>query len=1170
MGHISAAKAIEKNIKAKDPTAVIELKNIRDFMPKWRNVLDEKLFWFVVKKMPERFNKMFLSKMDKTNKDHNYLEHITNGYSEKDVLSYLQSKKPTHIIATHYGSAETLIKLRQQGQLKDTPIGWLHTDYFEGYFPQISRHIEHTFLGIKALEDRWNDRGVDDSKVTTTGLPINPKAFEPVDRVAFLKSQNLDPAIKTIVLASGGEGVGDFPAIVKSISEKIKEPIQMVVFCSNNKQHVVDLNTLKPSLPKSMDLRVIGGFVDNDVMMNMIKSSDVYITKSGGLSPTEGFAINKPIVLLDVYGGHERKNAELFEGIGLAIINKQQNEIGTDVHALLYDSNLKQSLLAKQKDFREAFNLDAITKFALNTPIMSDYFPENFGLEHGPHVKKSEGTLNQLSKDSPAEVELILSYGKSKDGKKFSENSNPFGHLALRIGEKVFILNKNAKKGKDKELVHSTTLDDYLYGVDAKVKGLIHTDSFGSSYAVDNLSIRINGITPQQQESMLSYFSNVNQDFEKGDVEYSTLKFNSATLIKEALEKAGYNDISNFPVAIPLNVFTEYKDYFEKSTKHTSEVVLYSRARGSENQMKSTGFPISPLKLRDLILSIFDSDYTNKLEEEVGKRVSIGTSSPQAYLDNLNEISKEKDSNQLKKDQDFLDQTTDYFSKLEEKLGSLKEETDKLGYQLNDFEKKLQIISKEYTPEELSQVINNNITSLTFPNSQHRENALALYKGFKTWENLQTDYQASIDNFTRQEMTYLIIATQSTIRVLVNDFKVRLPKNKSASIYESYEKLENQFESFYKLFSKNGSFDEKLLASDFYKNYFRTAKYLISSYQEETSLEVNNHINVKRIFAKSKRFLSFLSSMIKLSPEALKVFFQIFYPSTSDKNSKNSLLASSESFFQKFAKEFKFKIVLKNGYLLERLNQSSQQNEKIINIFTPNQSHPIHDAMLLSSLNLPNYLLVLGADQSSMNKFVSKKMLENENIINLGQESDTSINNVVNELKKGLVKNIVVYPEGSSSKGLRETRTINPKFSNELIKKLMAEGYHVNIVPVSYTNSAKLLNENTISGFFKNIIQTGQGATLNAQINKPIPFEIVDALSKSGRMELLDLYIRQSWLEDLDINSKSISGALKSQALMERFENEFKINVRDLQPHLKLSTTTSKASSCGTFYKMTK
>lgn len=1170
MGHISAARAIEKNIKAEDPTAIVELKNIRDFMPKWRNILDEKLFWFVVKKMPDRFNKMFLDRMDRTNKDHKFLEHIKNGYSEKDVLSYLQSKKPTHIIATHYGSAETLIKLRQQGQLQETPIGWLHTDYFEGYFPRISREIEHTFLGLDALTERWADRGVDNSKVTTTGLPINPMAFEPVDRIEFLRSQNLNPEIKTIVLASGGEGVGDFPTIVKSISEKIKEPIQMVVYCSKNKQHVVDLTALKPSLPKNMDLRIVDGFVENDVMMNMIKSSDVYITKSGGLSPTEGFAINKPIVLLDVYGGHERKNAELFEKIGLAIVRKEQSEIGTDVHALLYDPKLQQSLLEKQKEFRAAFNLKAITSFALGTPVMSNYFPKDFGIEGGTNVKGSADTLARLSKDSPADVELFLSYGKSKDGKRFSDNSNPFGQLALRIGEKVFILNKNAKKGIDKEIVHSISLNDYLYGVDAKKRGLIHTDGIGSSYAVDNLSIRINGITPEQQQSMLSYFSNVNQKFEKGEVEYSKLKFNSATLIKEALEKAGYNDISSFPVAIPLDVFTEYKDYFEESKQHTSEVILYSRARSSKSEMKSAGFPISPLKLRGLISSIFDSDYTSKLEQEVGKRIDVGTSDPRAYLDILNEVSKERDAENMKRDQAFLDQTTDYFGTLEQKLDSLKEETDKLGYQLNEFENKLQVVSKEYTADELSHVINNNITNETFPDLAHRENALALYKGFKTWENLQTDYQASIDNFTRQEMTYLVIATQSTIRVLLNDFKLRLPKNKSASIYETYETLEGQFESFYKLFSKDRSFDENMLASDFYKNYFRTAKYFISSYQEETSTAANNHIYLKRIFAKSKRFLGFLNSMIKLSPEALKVLFKIIFPSETDKNSKNSLLASSESLFQKFAKVFKFKIDLRNKHLLDVVAESVQKNAKVINIFTPNQSHPIHDAMLLSSLNLPNYLLVLGAEQSSLNKFVSRKVLENGNIINLGQESSTPIDNVVNELKKGFVRNVVIYPEGSASKGFRETRTINPKFSNELIKKLMAEGYQVNIVPVSYTKSPKLLNKNSISGFFKDIIQTGQGATLTAQINRPIPFEIIDALNRSGRMELLDLYIRQSWLKDLGNNSKSISGVLRSDELKKQFEREFKINVRELQPHLQLPTTTTKANSCRFFYKKAK
>ena len=48
-GHISAARSIDQEIRKKNPTAQVILKDIRDFMIPVKRVLDEKIYWFVVK-----------------------------------------------------------------------------------------------------------------------------------------------------------------------------------------------------------------------------------------------------------------------------------------------------------------------------------------------------------------------------------------------------------------------------------------------------------------------------------------------------------------------------------------------------------------------------------------------------------------------------------------------------------------------------------------------------------------------------------------------------------------------------------------------------------------------------------------------------------------------------------------------------------------------------------------------------------------------------------------------------------------------------------------------------------------------------------------------------------------------------------------------------------------
>jgi processive 1,2-diacylglycerol beta-glucosyltransferase len=63
--------------------------------------------------------------------------------------------------------------LRERGYLKEVKIGWLHTDFFKGYFPRISKRIDKTFLGHKKLEKMWLISGVPQNKIETTGISVN-------------------------------------------------------------------------------------------------------------------------------------------------------------------------------------------------------------------------------------------------------------------------------------------------------------------------------------------------------------------------------------------------------------------------------------------------------------------------------------------------------------------------------------------------------------------------------------------------------------------------------------------------------------------------------------------------------------------------------------------------------------------------------------------------------------------------------------------------------------------------------------------------------------------------------------------------------------------------------------------------------------------------------------
>jgi hypothetical protein len=223
-GHISAAQAIEQEIGRLAPDARVVLQDIREFMhPLWRWV-DERLYWFIAGNLPESFDALFHALQARGNRVPS-LAWLSNDYPEDKVRSFLEAQAPDTVLATHYGSAQVLGTLRERGLLAQVNIGWLHTDFFEGYFPRISKRIDRTFLAHPELEARWLAAGVPPEKVTTSGMPVRVAADDGGTREMALTALGLAPEVPTVLITSGKEGVGDYALVVESLARHHQGPV---------------------------------------------------------------------------------------------------------------------------------------------------------------------------------------------------------------------------------------------------------------------------------------------------------------------------------------------------------------------------------------------------------------------------------------------------------------------------------------------------------------------------------------------------------------------------------------------------------------------------------------------------------------------------------------------------------------------------------------------------------------------------------------------------------------------------------------------------------------------------------------------------------------------------------------------------------------------------------
>ncbi len=623
-GHLSAANSLKAEILEQDPESKVVLKNIRDFLPEQAENMSNKFYMFMAKNNPNLLEYMYKDQNTKGNKSHT-LTQVDAHYESEELLKYIEAESPDSIIATHYGSAHVLGDLREKGKLKDTPIGWLHTDYVEGYFPRISERVDKTFLPHKELVKTWQERGIKKEYVEVTGMPLNATLFDPVQKNEFMTGKGLSADKITIVIATGGEGIGDYEKVVNSLSKELDFPIQIIAITGKNSDNKKSLEALQSQLPEHVDLK-IHGLVPQEELLNYIKTSNLYITKGGGLSPTEGFAIGKPMILMDLLGGHERENLEFFDKLDLAMRNNDQEQIGKDALKLLADDKQKRKMLAAQSSFRDQLNISRIADFALgdHSGFSEKQLDDiaDFGVQRGTRATLTKEALKKLDQEFASDLEILLSDAMFFND-HYEEGTNPFGHLSLRVDDDVYTVNDHAVIGENELFHYKTSLDEYLFGIDSAEPHTLHGSQFGLSYARNTVGLRIKGATAAQKKKITEEFLAMEKLWQKGDICYEAQSNNCAKMVEQSLKKGGLDHkqrtYSSF-VGQPLEVFDAYLKYFQQNSQFDVELVSYTKLPGSKNQYKYSKAPVSiydPTTAFKYMINKNDTVYSELIQHRV-------------------------------------------------------------------------------------------------------------------------------------------------------------------------------------------------------------------------------------------------------------------------------------------------------------------------------------------------------------------------------------------------------------------------------------------------------------------------------------------------------------------------------------------------------------------------
>jgi processive 1,2-diacylglycerol beta-glucosyltransferase len=163
----------------------------------------------------------------------------------------------------------------------------------------LSRLFHRYFVAIDETKAHMEALGLPSERITVAGIPIDPVFSEPLDRTQTRIAYGLDPARTTLLVSAGTLGVGPTEVIVRRLAE-LRHPVQTIVVCGKSEalkeKIVATVGAHNPAFH-------VLGYTTR--MHELMRISDLFIGKPGGLTTSEALACGLPMVVVSPIPGQE-------------------------------------------------------------------------------------------------------------------------------------------------------------------------------------------------------------------------------------------------------------------------------------------------------------------------------------------------------------------------------------------------------------------------------------------------------------------------------------------------------------------------------------------------------------------------------------------------------------------------------------------------------------------------------------------------------------------------------------------------------------------------------------------------------------------------------------------------------------------------------------------------
>lgn len=304
-GHTQAAYALSDGMRQLEPDVQTRVLELGKFLNPTVGPLIFAAYRKTVSTQPKLVGLLYRKKYKKSLNRVTQLALHRIFYTQASHV--LEQLRPDAIVCTHPFPNIIVSRLKRSGL--HLPLYTLITDY-DAHGTWINPEVTKYLVSAPEVRGKLLERGIDDSRIVVTGIPVHPKFWERCPQSEAQHELGLRP-LPTVMVMGGGWGLSLNEELLQYMTTW-RDHIQLL-FCMGSNQKAIARMEQDP-LFQHPNIHIFGYTQEVSRLMD---ASDLLVTKPGGMTCTEGMMKGIPMLFYDPIPGQEEENCEYFTEHGM-------------------------------------------------------------------------------------------------------------------------------------------------------------------------------------------------------------------------------------------------------------------------------------------------------------------------------------------------------------------------------------------------------------------------------------------------------------------------------------------------------------------------------------------------------------------------------------------------------------------------------------------------------------------------------------------------------------------------------------------------------------------------------------------------------------------------------------------------------------------------------------